>query len=71
MIISVAEKLADKLNYQCKGDKVMYLDAVQITFRENNQLGKVNVSAENLEGFLRAHPDYEIISKVYVRCWIL
>ena len=71
MIISVAEKLADKLNYQCKGDKVMYLDAVQITFRENNQLGKVNVSVENLEGFLRAHPDYKIISKVYVRCWIL
>lgn len=47
----------------------MYLDAWQITFRDNNQLGTVNVSPENLEGFMAVHPSYEYISIRYVRRW--
>ncbi len=49
----------------------MYLDALHITFRQNDQLGKVNISPENLKDFMDAHQDYEFISIVLVRRWIL
>jgi hypothetical protein len=80
MIISVAERLAEELNYEfnnkkdedaeMKNDRY-YLDALQIRFREKNQVQIVNIDPENLELFKDAHPDYEFISIVRVRRWIL
>lgn len=49
----------------------MYLDAVRVTFVEKGQLQTVNVSPENLKGFMDVHPDYEFISIVSVRRWII
>jgi len=44
-----------------------YLDAVRLKFIENGQEQTVNVSPENLELFLKAHPDYVIVSTEKVR----
>jgi len=48
-----------------------YLDALQIRYRENGQLGIVNISPENRELFIKAHPEYEFISITPIRRWVL
>jgi hypothetical protein len=47
-----------------------YLDALQIRYRENGQLGIVNISPENRKVFIKAHPEYEFISITPIRRWV-